>query len=289
MSAFKNEFGDVVAWRVALAAGGALSASVALAVALFGRMPAPAGPTGAYGKADAATFEFHPAPRDSADPAAQAPEATGDAQEGDAGQPTTGPVPEATPDAPSEAAPVADDAWLTVTEGTQGREAWDCLTPEARSSLRAAVLAWADSNMPGAAVSSVALESGRVDGASTSLVLLVEADGRTATVDASIAPGATWQVTEAALDGRVAIADVAGLAGTMGEDVASEVSRQLMASGIEGAAGAYTTLGSIVVEGPVTRLAIWADTGSGGTIRYDAAFDAGVGLLELTPAGEGAL
>ena len=85
------------------------------------------------------------------------------------------------------------------------------------------------------------------------------------------------------------VANAALLAQVTDGAVAAEVQRQLLASGLPGAESAWTTAASVAHEGAVWRLALWLPTGEAGTSRYDAAFDASVGLLELSPAAEGAL
>ena len=80
--------------------------------------------------------------------------------------------------------------------------------------------------------------------------------------------------------------DISVLTTLMPERVATEVSRQVAASGIEGAGDAWTNASSVETEGEVTHLTIWFPTQSEGSQAWDASFDETFGMLEIAPQGE---
>ena len=88
----------------------------------------------------------------------------------------------------------------------------------------------------------------------------------------------------AALPATVAVADAALLSQVVGESVATGLQAQLLATGLPGAERAWTAPASVRVEGGVCRLTLWLPAGAGEPDRFEATFDAGVGLLEIWPA-----
>ena len=87
----------------------------------------------------------------------------------------------------------------------------------------------------------------------------------------------------------IPIADAARLATATGEPVASAVSTQLAASGLEGAEAAWTCAEAVAKDGQVTRLTIWLPREGADAVAYEAAYDTSVGVLELTPKDEGGI
>ena len=282
-----------MSWRVALMGASAVSASVGLAIALFGAPGATREAGEAVPRATVSTIALEASPEgpqpsgqvgpteETQAPPQSSPEATGDPTSGEAadtarGDETSGDIP-----------------WDVALTGS---EALPNLTLDARSSLAATVGDWIvlwRGTAEGVAVS--VEEAPEVTPTATRVRLRVEAPEATTRLEATIAPGGTWQVaeraggTDAAQSEPHQISDTALLAGMAGEPVAAEVARQLAASGLEGAEGAWTTEDTVSWDGTTLRLTLWLPTSDAGVSRYEASFDTTVGLLEILPtSGEAA-
>ena len=297
MQLFTNEYGDAIRWRVALACAAGVAASVGLAVALFGRTPEATRPPQT---AQDAVYAVEPDP---GEPTLQegTQESIQESPQEETQVPTEAPEapeiaavpagPTDAPAAPAEAAGVpqdATDAWLAATAGT---ELLGGLTRESVAALAAAVSAWQQASLGAEGVALTVLEAPEVTPAATYVRLRAEAPGHVTWAEASIAPGGAWEVREAPEGLRadptspIKVSDTGRLSEVCGETVASEVSRILTASGIEGIEGAWTCERDVTRDGDVVRLTVVVPTSDGQTSSYLVGYDAVTGLLEI---GEGA-
>lgn len=241
---FKDAYGEVVAWRVALVVAIAVAAAVALAIALFG--PKPDDGSGDDGRVELPT-------------------------------PTRAP-----------AADAGVDAWLTALEGS---DRLSILERVEVVGLMHAIESWSKANPHEDAHLSVIDVAKDEAGTVMARLHVVHAGGET-WLEATLPSTGAWQVTERpegfgpAPGDHVAATDGAALAQVMDPAVASEVARQLQASGIEGAGASWTTPESVTVADGVTRMTIWFPREGGEAEAWDAAFDEAFGMLEIRPSAQ---
>ena len=245
MGIFRDEYGDIIAWRVVIVAivAVALAAGIALAV-------------------------FWPKPQEK-------------------GSDET--TPAQTVATPSEARdPKADyREWLAGVEGSDRLAGMGDATLEG---LRLVIVAWEKSALGGVDGVTLAVVGEPVhDGSTATVRLRVRHGGGETWAEATLAGGA-WSVEERP-DGfpdidRIPTSDVVALSALMPEGVASEVSRQVAASGIDGAGEAWTVPTSVRTEGQVTRLSVWFPRAGGDSVEWTASFDESFGMLEVAPAAE---
>lgn len=245
MAIFRDEYGDVVAWRVALAALAAVGAAVAVAVALFG-------PSAERGTPEEDGRIELPAPT------------SGKAQ--DEGL----------------------DGWLA---GIEGSESLAPIGEDGLAGLRDAIESWSATSWEGPAALSVSKVS-EPEGGTVAVCLHVAGEGGETWLEAVLARDDTWRVTEhpgglPPDEGqRIVVSDEAALGEAVGPAVAAQVARQLLSSGIEGSAEAWTTPETIRAEAGVTRLTIWFPRGEDEPEEWNAAYDESFGMLEIRPAAE---
>lgn len=241
---FRDAYGEVIVWRVALVIVLAVAAAVALAFALFG-------PKGGDEPEDDGHVEL--------------PEATR----------------ATTPDA-------GIDAWLAGVEGSDrlsGLEHFEIV------GLMHAVESWSEAHPLEDARLSV-IDVARDGDGEIEVRLRVAHAGGDDWLEATLPSVGTWQVSERpegfgpTADDRVAASDGEALAQVMDPAVASEVARQLLASGIEGADAAWTTPGSVSVEDGMTRMTIWFPREGGDPEAWDAAYEESFGMLEIRPSAQ---
>lgn len=243
MGIFKDEYGDVIVWRVVAASLLAVATAAAVGFALFG-------------------------PRPSTD---------------DGRKETTQTI--ATPAGDRDMKAELKE-WLGRIEGSERLSGIGDATLEG---MRLAVTSWQRSSFGEKDVALAVVGDPVTDGATTTVRLHVtHAEGET-WVEATLSDGA-WAIAEHPEgfddDAPIPMADASALATVMPEGTASEVSRQLAASGIEGAGEAWTKASSVDVQGQVTRLTIWFPAQGGEPRAWDASYDESFGMLEIAPSGE---
>lgn len=376
---FRNEFGDIIYWRVALVGTATLAASVGLALALFAGTPTDA--TGTDDTYDGYVYEYRPTDYE-----------TGPQEASDGLTGTRDKAADAESTAQDDDAGGRGDENLAWLGGADDSRLLHSLTPEAAAALHDAVSAWveeagtaeggSEDASKDASLNATLVEAEATPEA-TRVRLRVAAEGAARTLEATLAPGGTWQLAEVAdaetetdtKDGAnvgtdvgtgaaapvdspasaepvapevptapvtpaaptapadpvatvatatpattpapvapaaptapvdpapapsatpapttpatpatMPIADTALLSQVTGEAVATGLKAQLAASGLPGASLAWTTSESVHTEGSRCRLTLWLPTGTGAATRYEATFDAGVGLLEIEPATDG--
>ena len=245
MGIFTDEYGELVTWRVALA--GTLAVALVMAIA---------------------AVAFWPRQRERAE------------------EPTEASVPAVPPAEPGEASDQELEAWLEATEGSELLNGAD---DDTRRAIMDAATSFSDEGDVASIPAAPRTENGvtvaylRIQRASDTLYLELRHEA------GSSAP---WEVGELReiVNGvndqdetPIPITDVDALARVMPGDVAKEVSRQFLASGLENADRAWTTIRGAGAEGNVTRFQIRIPEGDGGMDVLDASYDAPFGMLELYP------
>ena len=273
MSIFTDEYGDLYGWRVAAAATASLALSVTLAWSLVARRPPTPWPDG----------------RETTAEGQAATQAATDAGTADAVPGTTRAAEDEAATAPAEETP--PQAHATVVSG----ELLGSLTTPSRAELAQALDDWLLAEHGTAEATLTVLAPPEASATDTRVPVRVEAAGATTWAEATIEPGGAWRV-EARPEGLeqdplspIPLANAALLAQVTGEPVASEVSRQLLASGLEGAQAAWTCAAGVERDGQVTTMAVWLPREGADAERWRATYDTGFGVLELVPDAEGEL
>lgn len=246
MGIFTDEYGELVTWRVALA--GTLAVALVMAIAAVALWPR---------------------------------------QRERAEEPTEASVPAVPPAEPGEASEQELDAWLETTEGS---ELLDGADDDTRRAIMDAATSFSDEGDVASIPAAPRTENGvtvaylRIQRASDTLYLELRHEAGS---------NAPWEVSELreivnGVNGQdethVPLSDPGLLSRIMPEDVAREVSKQFLASGMENAEEAFTMAKGTGTDGDVTRFQIHVPSeGSGQEAIFDAVYDASFGMLELYP------
>ena len=248
MGVFTDEYGEPIAWRIAVMSLAGVAVTAAITFALCGQMTA----RGAEETKEEEVVTVVTPPQD-----------TGDGGLG---------------------------AWLA---GVEGSERLRQLGEDDLRAMMLAVRSWqASAGMYcDASLAVVGDVDTGTDG--THVRMLVRGQTTETWLELVRSPDGTWVVTERPwgfdgdMEARIAVTDTAAMSGLLGIDVAGELVRQLLSSGIAGVEGAWTKASAVTGDGEAKRLTIWVPTTEGAeAVPYDAAFDRTLGLLEVALAGE---
>lgn len=246
MGIFTDEYGELVTWRVALA--GALAVALAMAIA---------------------AVAFWPKPREQAEEPAEAS------------------VPVVPPVEQGDAGDQELEDWLEATEGSELLDGIDDAT-------KRAIMDAANGFSDEGDVASIPTAPRTEDGV-TMAYLRIRRAGDTLYLELrhEVGSDAPWEVSELREvvvgvndqdETHVPISDADSLSRIMPNDVAREVSRQFLASGIANAERAFTMAKGTGTDGEVTRFQIHVpDTDDDSETTLDASYDASFGMLELYP------
>lgn len=176
-------------------------------------------------------------------------------------------------------------AWLDATEGS---DLLSDLSDEEKRAIMEAAASFSDEG----SIASIPAAPHRENGVLTAY-LRIETEGKALYLTLKHEGNAPWEVNELrevipSVNDQdmtpMPISDPDALAQIMPADVAKEVSRQFLASGIDGANEAWTTTKGTSTEGDVTRFQIRVPGRDGSEVTtFDASYDKAFGMLELYP------